>query len=153
MKNVDKALSDKLLDEAKQYVNGDDERKYQHKIEIISLMLKGFSPGELEEKGVVSRPTLNLWLKSVKERGDFSLLKESQSKGRPKKLEGKEIERLISALNEDSTIYGYKSWNGKAIHDFILTSFNQDLCLRHCQRIKQELIKKGKIKDTKEGSR
>lgn len=153
MKNVDKELRIKLLDDAKKHVNEDDERKYQHKIEIISLVLKGFSPGELEEKGVVSRPTLNLWLKSVLDSGDFSPLRESQSKGRPKKLKNNEVERLISALNEESGIYGYKSWNGKAIHDFILSEFNKDLCLRHCQRIKQELIKRGKIKETKEGSR
>ncbi len=150
MKNVKKEESEKLLEEAKRYIGSDEERKFQHKIEIITLCLKGFSPKELEEKGVVSRPTLNQWLKSVREAGDFSPLRELQSKGRPKKLSKDAVDTLIKSLNEDPHNYGYESWNGKAIHDYILLSFGEDLCLRHCQRIKHELIALGRIKENDE---
>lgn len=138
---------DELLKEAKSIVTGSIEREFQHKVEIVTLALKGISPRELEEKGIVSRPTLSLWLKSVRE-GGFETLRNTQSIGRPKKLSNEEIEKLTEDMKKDPASFGYKKWDGKTIHEHIQASFGEDICLRHCQRLKHELLKAGKLKNT-----
>lgn len=139
---------DELLKEARSITSGSVEREFQHKVEIVTLALKGISPRELEEKGIVSRPTLSLWLKSVRE-GGFEALRNTQSIGRPKKLSDEDIEKLTDDMNKDPSIFGYKKWDGKTIHAHILSSFGEDICLRHCQRLKHELLECGKLKNTK----
>lgn len=137
---------DELLKEAKKIINENADSEYQHKVEIVMLLLKGFTPGELEEKKVVSRPTLSAWLRSIEEKGDLTALRGVPSIGRPKKLDEKQFEELTSVLSGDASEYGYSTWDGKAIHDYILKHFNEDICLRHCQRIKHDLIAAEKIK-------
>lgn len=137
---------DTLLQEARKITQSDPEREFQHRVEIVALALKGISAKELETKGIVSRPTLNLWLKNVMETGTFEALRGTPAIGRPRKLGENEMKALIVAMNEDPLLYGYNNWDGKAIHDFIEKNYNEDICLRHCQRIKQELIKSGKVK-------
>lgn len=135
---------DELLKEARSITTRSAEREFQHKVEIVTLALKGISPRELEEKGIVSRPTLSSWLKSVRE-GGFDALKNAASIGRPKKLSDEEIEKLTSDMAKDPCVFGYKKWDGKTIHDHILESFNEDICLRHCQRLKHDFLKSGKL--------
>ncbi len=137
---------DTLLQEARKITQSDPEREFQHRVEIVILALKGISAKELETKGIVSRPTLNLWLKNVMEAGTFEALRSTPAIGRPRKLGENEMKALITVMNEDPLLYGYNNWDGKAIHDFIKKNYNEDICLRHCQRIKQELIKSGKVK-------
>ncbi len=138
---------DELLKEAKRIVSSNSEREFQHKVEIVTLALKGISPRELEEKGIISRPTLSLWLKCVRE-GGFEALRNTASIGRPKKLSDEKIEKLTLDMNKDPEFFGYKKWDGKTIHDHILTSFGEDICLRHCQRLKHEFLQSGKLKNT-----
>ena len=137
---------DSLLSEARKITQSDPEREFQHRVEVVTLALKGIPAKELEEKGIVSRPTLNLWLKSVVEKGTFEALRSAPAIGRPRKLKDSEMEALIRAMNEDPIKHGYTNWDGKAIHDFIEKNYNEDICLRHCQRMKQDLIKSGKVR-------
>ncbi len=133
---------EELLKEAKSIINKDAESEFQHKVEIITLVLKGFAPRELEKKKIISRPTLKMWLKNIEESGNLEVLNGVPSLGRPKKLDNKEFDTLKAALKCNPSDYGYSSWDGKSIQDYIKVHFNEDICLRHCQRIKHDLLKK-----------
>lgn len=137
---------DALLIEARKITQSDPEREFQHRVEVVTLALKGIPLKELEEKGIVSRPTVSMWLKSVVEAGTLEALRSAPTIGRPRKLENDEMEALIRAMNEDPIQYGYTNWDGKAIHDYIEKNYNENICLRHCQRMKQDLIKSGKVR-------
>lgn len=141
---------DSILAEARKLSSSSPEREFQHKVEIVVLALKGIPLKELEEKGVVSRPTLKLWLKSIAEEGTIEALRNAPTIGRPRKLEREELEGLSDAMNKSPAGYGYRKWDGRAIQDYISKNYNKEICLRHCQRIKQELIKSGRVIIVKE---
>ncbi len=50
-------------------VNSTDDAKYQHKVELVNLVLGGMTPSELSEYVSESKNTITSWVKSVDENG------------------------------------------------------------------------------------
>ena len=91
--------SSTLIIECDFALKADAETKYQHKVEMIRLILNGMSPTVLSCFCGESVSTLSSWVKSAKENGLESLHEKKRS-GRDRKLKTEQLEQIYSILNE-----------------------------------------------------
>lgn len=125
----------KLLAEGQLIVNSTEDAKYQHKIELVNLVLSGITPSYLSKYCSECKNTITKWVKKVDEQG-FESLKVKKQSGRPSKLSSEQIEEISTIIGEDnSKKYGYNVWDGPSLSDFIKERYNVDLCVRQCQRL------------------
>ena len=71
---VYKSDKEQLLAEGKMIVNSTDDSKFQHKVEMVNLVLGGMNPSELCEYVSESKNTITSWVKIVDEKGKESVL-------------------------------------------------------------------------------
>lgn len=130
-----KSDKNQLLAEGKIIVNSTDDAKYQHKVELVNLVLGGMTPSELSEYVSESKNTITSWVKSVDENG-FDSLHVKKQPGRPAKLSHEDLSAIKSVLEEDNPkAYGYNVWDGPALSDYIKKTYGVTLCVRQCQRM------------------
>ncbi len=130
-----KTNKDLLLAEGQMIVSSTDDAKYQHKVEIVNLVLGGMAPSTLSEYVSESKNTITMWVKSADEKG-FESLRTKKQPGRPPKLSPEGIATLKAVLEEDNPkAYGYNVWDGPALSDYIKKTFDAELCVRQCQRL------------------
>jgi len=130
-----KSDKNQLLAEGKIIVNSTDDAKYQHKVELVNLVLGGMTPSELCEYVSESKNTITSWVKSVDENG-FDSLHVKKQPGRPAKLSYEDLSAIKSVLEEDNPkAYGYNVWDGPALSDYIKKTYGVTLCVRQCQRM------------------
>lgn len=134
-----KSDKDQLLAEGKMIVNSTDDAKYQHKVELVNIVLGGMMPSELSEYVSESKNTITSWVKSVDENG-FASLRPKKQPGRPAKLSHEELAAIKSVLEEDDPrAHGYNVWDGPSLSDYIKKTYNVELCVRQCQRMFHDL--------------
>ncbi len=134
-----KSDKNQLLAEGKMIVNSTDDAKYQHKVELVNLVLGGMTPSELSEYVSESKNTITSWVKSVDENG-FASLHVKKQPGRPAKLSHENFSAIKSVLEEDNPkAYGYNVWDGPALSDYIKKTYSVNLCVRQCQRMFHDL--------------
>ena len=116
-------------------VSSTDDAKYQHRVEIVNLVLGGMTPSALSEYVSESKNTITMWVKSADEKG-FESLRIKKQTGRPPKLSSEDIAAIKSVLEEDNPrAYGYNVWDGPALSDYIRKTYDVELCVRQCQRL------------------
>jgi transposase len=125
----------KLLSEGRLIVNANLDTKYQHKVEMVNLVLAGLTPAFISEHIADSKYSVELWVKKADRQG-FDSLKYNKQIGRPAKLgpnEREEIKALVTrARPKDS---GYNEWDGISLSDYISKKYSVDLSVRQCQRL------------------
>ena len=132
---VYKSDKEQLLAEGKMIVNSTDDSKFQHKVELVNLVLGGMNPSELCEYVSESKNTITSWVKIVDEKGFDALYTKKQS-GRPSKLSSEKLSEIKDVLEEDDPKkYGYKVWDGLSLSSYIKKTYDVDLCVRQCQRL------------------
>ena len=131
---------DELIQKGQSFVTQNGEREFQHKVELVLLVLKGFKVSDFARLNIVSQSALQSWVRSVVNTNSFESLRHLPITGRPSKLRGEEIDKLSSVIKENPKDYGYIAWDGNSIHDYIKKTFNQDICVRHCQRLKKSIL-------------
>lgn len=124
-----------LLAEGQIIVNTTDDAKFQHKVELVNLVLGGLSPSFLSEYCAESKNTITLWVKTADEKG-FDALRTRKQTGRPTKLSAQQLAEIRAVLEEDAPEkHGYLVWNGASLSDYIQKTYSVSLCARQCQRI------------------
>ena len=123
-----------LLAEGQQIVNSTTDAKYQHKVEMVNLVLSGLPPSYLSTYCGDSKRTITLWVKIADEQG-FDALKVKKQTGRPPKLTSEQIAEIRKVLEEDDPRkYGYNVWDGPSLSAYIEKTYMVKLCVRQCQR-------------------
>lgn len=124
-----------LLAEGQLIVNSTTDAKYQHKVEMVNLVLSGITPSYLSTYCGDSKNTITLWVKIADERG-FEALKVKRQTGRPPKLDSTQITQIRLTLEEDDPKkYGYNVWDGPSLSAYIENTYGVKLCVRQCQRL------------------
>ena len=124
-----------LLAEGQLIVNSTDDAKYQHKVEMVNLVLSGLTPSYLSTYCGDSKNTITLWVKVADEQG-FEALKAKKQSGRPSKLTSDQITEIRSVLEEDNPKkYGHNVWDGPSLAAYIKATYSVTLCVRQCQRL------------------
>ncbi|RFU95064.1 transposase [Sphaerochaeta halotolerans] len=123
-----------LIIEGKMIVHSTDDAKYQHKVELVLLVLAGLTPSFLSEYCSESKNTITSWVKAVTEKGYESLAIRKPT-GRPPKLSHAQLEALKSMLEGDPSAYGYDVWEGKSVSHLVETKFGVKMSVRQCQRL------------------
>ena len=130
-----KTDTNQLLAEGQMIVSSTDDAKYQHRVEMVNLVLGGMTPSALSQYVSESKNTITMWVKSVDEKG-FESLRVKKQPGRPPKLSSGNIATIKSVLEtDDPKAYGYNVWDGPALSDYIKKTFGVRLCVRQCQRL------------------
>ena len=124
-----------LLAEGQLIVNSTVDAKYQHKVEMVNLVLSGLTPSYLSTYCGDSKNTITLWVKIADEQG-FEALKVKKQSGRPSKLTSEQIAEIRSVIEEDDPKkYGYNVWDGPSLAAYIKKTYSVTLCVRQCQRL------------------
>lgn len=124
-----------LLAEGQLIVNSTDDAKYQHKVEMVNLVLSGLTPSYLSNYCGDSKNTITLWVKVADEQG-FEALRAKKQSGRPSKLTSDQIAEIRSVLEEDNPKkYGHNVWDGPSLAAYIKATYSVTLCVRQCQRL------------------
>ena len=132
---VYKTNKDQLLAEGKMIVSSTEDSKYQHKVEMVNIVLGGMPPSELSEFVSESKNTITAWVKTADEQG-FEALRTKKQPGRPMKLSAEDISSIKAVLEEDNPRkYGYNVWDGPSLSAYIKSKYGVDLCVRQCQRM------------------
>jgi len=132
---VYKTDKEQLLAEGKLIVSSTADAKFQHKVELVNLVLSGMTPSALSEFVCESKNTITLWVKTADEKG-FDALRTKKQTGRPSKLSAENIASIKSVLEEDNPKkYGFNVWDGPALSAYISREYGVFLCVRQCQRM------------------
>lgn len=128
-----------LLAEGQILINTTDDAKFQHKVELVNLVLSGLSPSFLSQYCAESKNTITSWVKTADEKG-FDALRTKKQTGRPAKLSSEELAQIKSVLGKDAPKeYGYSVWDGPSLSDYIAKTYSVSLCVRQCQRLLHNL--------------
>jgi transposase len=124
-----------LLAEGQMIVSSAHDAKFQHKVEIVNLVLSGLTPSFLSKYCGESKNTITLWVKTADEQG-FNALKVKKQSGRPMKLSPEQLSRIKGVIEEDNPHkYGYRVWDGPGLSDYIKKTYSVSLGIRQCQRM------------------
>ncbi len=136
---VYKTNKEDLLAEGKSIVRATDDAKFQHKVEMVNLVLEGMTPSALSEYVRESKNTITLWVKTADEKG-FEALRGKKQPGRPTRLSAENIAAIKAVLEEDAPKkYGYNAWDGPSLSAYIAREYGVSLGVRQCQRMFQQL--------------
>ena len=132
---VYKTDKEQLLAEGKLIVSATDDAKFQHKVEMVNLVLGGITPSMLSKYVRESKNTITLWVKTADEQG-FDALRVKKQPGRPTRLSEGNIRDIKAVLEEDDPKkYGYNVWDGPSLSAYIAREYGVNLCVRQCQRM------------------
>lgn len=133
-----KSNKEDLLKEGQAIVSESADNKFVHRVSLVNLMLAGISAELLSQHCGESKRTLISWVQKVDNEGWNSLMSKKQE-GRPRRLTGEQEESIRAALNDDPVSHGYNVWDGPALSDYILKTFNVVLGVRSCQNLMHRL--------------
>ena len=120
-----------LLAQGKAIVAAGEATRYQHKVEMVNLVLGGLSPSFLSEHCQDSKNAITGWVKTADECG-FEALRDRKSTGRPPKLSAEQMAELDKLLGEEPSGYGYRVWDGPSVSDLIEK--------RYAHRLQREIV-------------
>ena len=130
-----KTEADQLLAEGQFIVQTTSDVKYQHKVEMVNLVLSGLTPSYLSTYCGNSKSTITRWVKIADEQG-FEALKSKKPTGRPSKLIKEQKAEIRAILEEDDPQkYGHNVWDGPSLSAYIEKIYAVKLSVRQCQRL------------------
>ena len=121
-----------LLAQGKAIVAAGEEARYQHKVEMVNLVLAGLTPSFLAEYCGDSKNAITGWVKLADECG-FEALRDGKSTGRPPKLSAEQVAEIDGLLGEEPSVYGYRVWDGPSVSDWIKKRYGIAYSVRSCQ--------------------
>ena len=119
-----------LLEEGERIVSSTADAKYQHRVEMVNLVLAGLTPQFLSEHTKDSKNAITSWVKIVDEEG-FEGLRAKRQDGRPKRLSGEELAEVEELIKRD----GRSTWDGQSLSAHIHNEYGIELSVRQRQRI------------------
>lgn len=128
-----------LLAEGQLIVKSGDDARFQHRVEMVNLVLAGLTPSFLAERVADSKNAITLWVKTADERG-FDALRDKKQTGRPTKLTAEQIEEIREVVAEDDPkSRGFNVWDGPSVSAYIGREYGVSLGVRQCQRMLRSL--------------
>ena len=121
-----------LLAQGKAIVAAGEATRYQHKVEMVNLVLGGLSPSFLSDHCQDSKNAITGWVKTADECG-FEALRDRKSTGRPPKLSAAQVAEIDKLLGEEPSGYGYRVWDGPSVSDLIEKRYGIAYSVRSCQ--------------------
>ena len=128
-----------LLKKGQEIVAATDASIFQHRVEMVNLVLGGMTPSQLSEYVAESKNTITRWVKTADEKGFDGLADSPNKGGRPTKITDPVAEQIDAALQADPKDYGYNVWDGPTLVKFIKEKFGIDYSIRQCQRMMHDL--------------
>lgn len=122
----------KLLEEGKAIINGSEDSKYLMRVFAVNMVLSGTEVSRVSEMAGVSGATIYKWIKAVDEEG-FEALKNKKIPGRPSRLSNEQLNALDIAIQSNPNDYGFKTWDGPSLSEYIKNTFGITIGVRRCQ--------------------
>ena len=124
-----------LLAEGQLIVKSGDDAKFQHRVEMVNLVLAGLTPSFLAEHCADSKNAITLWVKTADEQG-FEALRDKKQTGRPPRLTAEQVEEVRSIVAEDDPrSRGFCVWDGPSLSALVAREYGVELGVRQCQRM------------------
>ena len=127
-----------LLEEGRRIVARDAEAKFQHRVEMVNLVLAGLTPQFLSEHVKESKNAITGWVRAVDERG-FEALRAKRQPGRPPSLTPEQLAEVAALVASE----GRAAWDGESLSGHVLAEYGVELSARQCQRILGDLCDTG----------
>ena len=125
----------KLLSEGQMIICATNDAKFQHKVEMVNLVLGGLTPSYLSQFCHDSKNAITLWVKIADEQG-FNALQTKKQPGRPTKLSAEQLVEIQNIIGEDNPKkYGFEVWDGPSLSAFIGKRYEVKIGVRQCQRM------------------
>ena len=126
---------EELLAQGRQIVRRDGEARFQHRVEMVNLVLAGAVPSELARLSGDSKNAITMWVKTADERG-FEALRDKVQPGRPSRLSSAQTAEVRAVVAEDDPeAHGFVAWDGQSLSSFVKERYGVDLGVRQCQRM------------------
>ena len=139
---------DELIEKGKSISEATDDAKYQHKVELVTLMVSGVPASYLSQYVSESQNTLIRWVKTADEKGFEALQINRNNVGRPTKITEDIAAKIDAALQDDPHNYGYNVWDGPSLSKYIKSQYGIEYSVRQCQRLFRDLgynLKRGQM--------
>ncbi len=128
-----------LLKEGQALVRATPDAKFQHRIEVVNLVLSGLTPEFLSPHCGESKSTITLWVRKVDE-GGFESLRSIKQTGRPHKLSAEQKAEIKGLIEQnDPAKLGYAVWDGRSLAAHIEKTYSVAISVRQCQRLLHSL--------------
>ena len=116
------------------------EQRFLHRLHCVLLVAEGRSCYEVARWFGEDARTIERWVHALGEHG-MEGLRERHSGGRPTKLAGEQVRRLMLDLQRPPRVYGYPQpeWSGKGLALHLEGRFGIKLSARQCQRMMRRL--------------
>lgn len=102
------------------------------------MVLSGSEVSKVSEMAGVVDATIYKWIKAVDEEG-FESLRNKKIPGRPSRLSEEQLSDLDLAIQSNPNDYGFKTWDGPSLSEYIKTKFNIKISVRRCQEFFHKL--------------
>lgn len=127
-----------LLKEDKAIMKASEDPKYLMRVFAVNMVLSGTEVSKVSEMAGYSAATIYKWINIVDESG-FETLRNKQIPGRPSRLSDEQLAALDLAIQSDPNDYGFKTWDGPSLSEYIKNTFNINLGVRRCQELFHQL--------------
>ena len=128
----------KLLEEGKEIMTASEDSKYLMRVFAVNMVLSGYEVSKISEMAGVSGATIYKWIKIVDEEG-FEALRNKKIPGRPSRLNDKQLTALDLAIQSNPNDYGFKTWDGPSLSEYIKNTFKVNIGVRRCQELFHKL--------------
>jgi len=117
-----------------------EEARYDHRLHAMLLVAQGMSCRKAAALLGDSPRTVQYWVRRFEEEG-LSGLVDDERRGRPRRLNEEQLDRIASVLRDSPSQAGMPAnlWDGKTVSAFILKEWNIVLGVRQCQRLFRQL--------------
>lgn len=127
-----------LIEKGKAIMNASDDSKYLMRVFAVNMVLSGSEVSKVSEMAGVADATIYKWIKAVDEEG-FESLRNKKIPGRPSRLSEEQLSDLDLAIQSNPNDYGFKTWDGPSLSEYIKTKFNIKISVRRCQELFHKL--------------
>ena len=129
-----------VVPELRSEIQRSEESRYSHRLHGVLLVAQGMSCREAARLLGAAPRAVQYWVRSFKDRG-LAGLQEGRPSGRPRRLSGKQVERLRGALKKQPEEFGLASdsWDGKTLSEYLHRRHGVLLGVRQCQRLLRAL--------------
>jgi transposase len=117
-----------------------EEARYDNKLHGVLLACSGMTCEQVARVLGRGVRTVQYWVQRFN-KGGFAGLRETEGRGRPGRLQEKEIARIGRDLRKSPRDFGYAQsiWDGKMLSYHIEGKFGKTIGVRQCQRLFRKL--------------
>lgn len=122
--------------EIEQEINNHPEGRFNHRLHLVLLLLKGYTKMQAAELYGDNPRTIKHWGQQYRKYGIAGLI-DGERPGRPRKISFEDLEKVRSDLQQPTVNFAYQQglWDGPLLKHHLEKQYHINLSVRHCQRI------------------